>query len=105
LLELLPADLAVAREIYKQQKDTPADIIDPNVTNELDIVRNSGFYRLPELTKLEKPEFDLALAKLVRTGLIRQVVGSYLENKGEAYRITHTFRKMMDLIEDPEYLK
>jgi hypothetical protein len=105
LLDLLPADLAVAREIYKQQKDTPADIIDPEVTNELQIVRNSGFYRLAESIKLEKAEFDFALTKLVKAGLIRQVVGSYMDNRGDAYRITHTFRKMMDLIEDPEYLK
>jgi hypothetical protein len=105
LLDLLPADLAVAREIYKQQKDTPADITDPEATSEVHIVRDSGFYRTPELLHLEKGEFDFALTKLVRSGLIRQVVGSYVGYNGDAYRITHTFRKMMDLIEDLEYLK
>ncbi len=65
LLDLLPADLAVAREMYIQQKDTPADIIDPNVTSELRIVQNSGFYQIPELLQLEKAEFDFALTKLV----------------------------------------
>ena len=53
----------------------------------------------------EKAEFDFALTKLVKAGLIRQVVGSYLGNSVNPDRITHTFRKMMDLIEDPEYLK
>jgi hypothetical protein len=104
LLELLPADLVVAREIYKQQKDTPTDI-QPEVMSEVQIVRNSGFYEVRELTGLDKAEFDLALTKLVRAGLVRQVVGSYIGYAGDAYRITHTFRKMMDLVEDPEYLK
>jgi hypothetical protein len=104
LLELLPADLVVAREIYKQQKDTPTDI-QPEVMSEVQIVRNSGFYEVRELTGLDKTEFDLALTKLVRAGLVRQVVRSYIGYAGDAYRITHTFRKMMDLVEDPEYLK
>ncbi|MDQ4014807.1 MAG: hypothetical protein M3136_03480 [Thermoproteota archaeon] len=104
LLGLLPADLVVAREIYKQQKDTPTDI-QPEVMSEVQIVRNSGFYEVRELTGLDKAEFDLALTKLVRAGLVRQVVGSYIGYAGDAYRITHTFRKMMDLVEDPEYLK
>jgi hypothetical protein len=36
--------IEVAREIFKRQKETPADI-QPNVDNELRIVRESGFYK------------------------------------------------------------
>jgi hypothetical protein len=51
LLELSPPDLQVAREIYKQQKDTPADMINRKALDELVTVEESGFRRLPELTK------------------------------------------------------
>jgi len=102
LLELSPADLEVAREIYKRQKQTPADI-QPDV--ELRCIRESGCYQIRALLGLDEAVYDLAITKLVRAGLIRQVVGSYLEYGGGAYRITYTFRKMMELIEDPKYLK
>jgi hypothetical protein len=92
--------IEVAREIFKRQKETPADI-QPNVDNELRIVRESGFYQVRELLSLDKAVYDLAITKLVRMGLIRQAVGSYMNNPGDAYRITHTFTKIMDLIEDP----
>jgi acyl CoA:acetate/3-ketoacid CoA transferase alpha subunit len=62
--------------------------------SEVQIVRNSGFYGVRELTGLDKAEFDLALTKLVKAGLVRQVGGSYIGYAGDAYRITHTFRKI-----------
>jgi DNA-binding MarR family transcriptional regulator len=105
LLELSPPDLQVARNMYKQQKDTPADEINRKALDEVEIVERSGFRQLRELLGLDKAEFDLALTKLVRAGLIRQVVGSYDQYTGDLYAITRTFRKMMELIEDPEYLK
>jgi hypothetical protein len=72
----------VARRIYRQQKDTSAEIKPDSADNELQTVRKSSFYPLPKLTKLEKAEFDHALTKLPRAGLIRPLVGSYIWKPG-----------------------
>jgi hypothetical protein len=60
--------------LYKQQKDSPTDV-QPEVMSEVQIVRNSDFYEVRELTGLDKAEFYLALTKLVKAGLVRQVRG------------------------------
>ena len=79
--ELSPPDLQLAREIYKQQMNIRADEINRGVLNELHLVDKSGFYRLREVVRFDKAEFDLALTKLVRAGLIRQVVGSSINTQ------------------------
>jgi hypothetical protein len=98
LLELNPADLTLARTFYQQQKDTPPDI-DHKVHNELHVVKQSGYDTLKTTCKMNNAEFDLSLNKLIRAGLIRQVVGSYIGYIGDAHRITHTFRTLMQLLE------
>ena len=98
ILELSPADLFVAREVYKQQKDTSEEISDIN-QDELGIVKESGWDNLPQICKMDKAEFDLSLTKLVRAGLLRQVIGTYIGYIGDAYRITSSFRMMMKLLE------
>jgi hypothetical protein len=101
ILELSPADLFVAREVYKQQKDTPEEILDIN-QNELKIVKESGWDKLPQICEMNKAQFDLSLSKLVRAGLLRQVIGTYGYYIGDAYRITLSFRMMMKLLEKLE---
>ena len=101
LLKLSPADLFVARGIYKQQKDTPEEIVDLD-QDELRIVKERGWDNLPQSCKMNKAEFDLSLSKLVRAGLLRQVIGTYVGYIGDAYRITSSFRMMMQLLEKLE---
>lgn len=97
LLELSPADLTVAREIYNQQKHH-ADKI-RHTENQLSAVETSGWKLLPTICKMDETEFDLAVAKLARVNLIKEIVGSYYGYEGGEYRITNTFRRMMKLIE------
>lgn len=73
--------------------------------NEVKLVKESGFYELRKSLSLDDAQYGLAITKLSRAGLIRQVVGSYLGYTGGAYMIIPVFRKMIDLIQDPEYLK
>lgn len=51
---------------------------------------------------MNKAQFDLSLSKLVRAGLLRQVIGTYGYYIGDAYRITLSFRMMMKLLEKLE---
>jgi hypothetical protein len=105
LSELSPADLELAREVYKRQKEIIPPDIQPGTDNEVKLVRESGFYELRKSLTLDDAQYGLSITKLSRAGLIRQVVGSYIGYTGDAYMITPVFRKMIDLIQDPEYLK
>ena len=98
VIELSPADLVLAKSFYSTQMDTPADI-DHNTQNELNIVKTSGYDGLRSMGNMSRPEYDLSINKLVRAGLIRQVVGSYVGYVGDAHRITHTFRTLMHLLQ------
>jgi hypothetical protein len=97
--ELSIPDMRLASEIYKQQKDTPADI-KHSLQNELDIVKKSGYDNLPSICGMNSAEFNIAMANLVRATLVQQVIGSYVGYVGDAHRITHTFRMLMALIDD-----
>ena len=68
--------------------------------NELKAVKESGWDRLPEITEMNNSNFDLAVTKLVRTGLLRQVIGTYTSYIGDAYRITPVFRTLMKLLDE-----
>jgi hypothetical protein len=105
LSELSPADLQLAREVYKRQKEIIPPGTQPGTDNEVKLVRESGFYELRKSLSLDDAQYGLAITKLSRAGLIRQVVGSYIEYTGDAYMITPVFRKMIELIQDPEYLR
>jgi hypothetical protein len=97
ILELSPADLFVAREVYKQQRDLPEEITNIE-QNELKMVKESGWDRLPSICKMDKADFTLSTLKLVRVGMLQQVVGMYVSYIGDAYRITPVFRKLVRLI-------
>lgn len=47
---------------------------------------------------MKASQFDVYLKRLERTGLIREVVGSYWNYTGGAYPITAYFRHMMSYL-------
>jgi hypothetical protein len=101
LVELSPADLVLAREVFKQQQTIPDDFANIE-QNELKTIKESGWSNLPSITGMNKSEFSLSVTKLVRTGLLRQVIGTYASYIGDAYRITPFFRDLMKFIEKLE---
>lgn len=98
LLELSPADLSLAREVFRQQRDTPEGFTKIE-EQELKVVKESGWDSLPRITRMNESNFTLSVVKLVRAGLLRQVIGTYVSYIGDAYRITPVFRTLMKLID------
>ena len=98
LLELSSPDVMLAREVFRQQKESQEDFSTVE-ENELKNVKNSGWDQLPDITGMSKSDFMLSVVKLVRTGLLIQVIGTYVSYRGDAYRITPVFRKLMKLID------
>jgi hypothetical protein len=101
LLELSPADLSLAREVFKQQKDLPEEYTSIE-QDELKGVKESGWDDLPNILGMNKSQFSLSVAKLVRAGLLRQVIGTYQSYIGDAYSITPAFRTLIKLVEKLE---
>lgn len=101
LLELSPADIYIAREVYNQQKDITEQFTSIE-QNELHAVKSAGWDRLPQICSVDKAQFSLSITKLVRAGLVQQVIGTYASYIGDAYRITSVFRRLIQLIEKLE---
>jgi hypothetical protein len=99
LLELTPADLLLAREVYKQHEDIAERI--HSSENESSVELKSGS-KIQSNTGLDETDFELAITKLVRAGLIKEVVTTAYGYSGDAYKITHTFRKLIELVEKLE---
>jgi hypothetical protein len=97
LLELLPADLRVARLIYDQQKDLATRI--RHTENEISTIRNAGWENIAVSSKLDAVNFEFALKKLDRAGLITPVRQASEGYRLEMYMITSTFRTLMTLVE------
>jgi predicted transcriptional regulator len=70
--------------------------------DELRHVKESGWDDLSNTLGMDKSQFGLSVAKLVRVGLLRQVIGTYQSYIGDAYSITPVFRTLMKLVEKLE---
>ena len=85
------------------QKELPNEFPDPNEdssNNELNFVKNHGWEKLPELTKLSWNELSFHLHNLEHAGLLSEITGTYIGYLGGVYRITSTFKKIMSLIKN-----
>jgi len=94
LAELTPREVELAKAIYAQQSDRPKDN-----ENELHWARRRGWENLAAESGLDEKDLIFLLIRLERSGLIRQVTGSYLGYEGGVYVITEVFRKLMDYLE------
>jgi hypothetical protein len=96
--ELTPTDIMLGVKIYEQQKNRPMYFDPESDQNEFRFVKNSGWHKLQELCNLERTQFDIALHKLSIAGLIKEIVGMYVDNAGGLYVITPAFQGLMNFI-------
>jgi hypothetical protein len=98
--ELSLTDLKVGMKIYEQQENAPEKFdIDSDENTELKYIVRSGWHDIKNLCQLDEIDFDISLRKLARTGLIKEIVGSYAGYTGGLYLVTRTFRKLMNFIQ------
>lgn len=100
LIELTPSELEVARAIYKQQYDS-----EPNSDeSDLQWAWRKGWNDLPnQVMSVLKEELPFILLRVQKSGLIRELSGSYVGYEGEVYVITDAFRKLVHFIGDDEF--
>lgn len=92
LSELSIQELHLARRIYLSQKSTPQN----DKEADLGWVKRCGWEHIIESVPAE--DINFLLKRLERTGLITEVMGMYLGYSGGVYKITDTFRKMMEFL-------
>jgi hypothetical protein len=95
--ELSPIDIRVAAEIYKQQSRAP-EVFDSEEKTQLKFIVNAGWHNIRKICKLDETDFQIALSKLSRAGLIKEIVGMYIEYTGGLYLITPAFKRLMKFI-------
>lgn len=97
LAELSPREIILAKAIYAQQSDRPiVSLTEPRKSeNELQWAERKGWQKLSDETGIDKNDLPFLLKRLERTGLIREITGTYLDYEGGVYAITDVFRKLM----------
>jgi hypothetical protein len=95
--ELSPTDIKLASVIYEQQKVMPQRF-DEEENTELKFIVRKGWHNIRSVCNLAETDFNIALYKLSRAGLIKEIVGMYLGYKGGLYLITPAFKGLMDFI-------
>lgn len=96
--ELSLNDLRVGMKMYEQQKGLPETFDFDKGDTELKFVVEHGWHNIMVSCQLTEEEFRISLLKLARTGLIKEIVGTYVSYKGGHYIITPTFKRLMKLI-------
>jgi len=94
--ELSEDEILLAKIIYDQQKERPH-----SGENELRWAKNKGWNELPKLAKDFSSPDDLCflLNRIAKSGLLREITGTFLDYQGGVYVITETFRKIMDFLD------
>jgi DNA-binding MarR family transcriptional regulator len=95
LSELTPREVKLAKAIYAQQKDGQKEN-----ENELLWVYGKGWKNLAAEAGLDGNDLVFLLKRLERTGLIKEITGTYLDYEGGVYVITEVFRKLMNYLEE-----
>lgn len=98
--DLNPVDIMLGLKIYEQQKNRPKEFsLDSSKgQTEFDFVIESGWHNLQGACRLDDVRFQTSLHKLSRAGMIKEVVGMYLNYVGGLYIITPTFQSLMNFI-------
>jgi len=97
--ELSPTDLQVGLEIYKRQKNMPEKFnFESKENTELEFTVRTGWHEIRDALEMNETDFKIALHKLSRAGLIKEIVGTYVSYTGGHYLITPAFRRLMDFI-------
>jgi hypothetical protein len=97
LIELTPIELEVARTIYEQQRNSE---LEPN-ENILQWAWRKGWRDLPNrVTSVSKEDLPFILLRIEKSGLVKELTGSYVGYDGGVFVVTDTFRKLMRFIDD-----
>jgi hypothetical protein len=96
LLELEPVDLKVAAEIYQSQKELPLRI--RHAENEISMIKSAGWEHVQVRSGASEADYDLALRKLDRVGLISPIRQQDKGYREDIFMITQTFRTLMELV-------
>jgi hypothetical protein len=98
--DLNPVDIMLGLKIYEQQKERPKEFsLDSSKgQTEFDFVIESGWHKLQDACRLDDVRFQTSLHKLSRAGMIKEVVGMYVNYVGGCYIITPTFQSLMNFI-------
>jgi hypothetical protein len=97
LIELTPNELEVARAIYEQQRDSE---LEPNEST-LQWAWRKGWKDLPnQVTSVSKDDLPFVLLRIEKSGLVKELTGSYVGYEGGVFVVTDTFRKIMRFIDD-----
>ena len=97
LIELTPNELEVARIIYEQQRNTELE------SNEsiLQWAWRRGWKDLSnKVTSVSKEDLPFILLRIEKSGLVKELTGSYWGYEGGVFVVTDTFRKLMRFIDD-----
>src|SRR4030042_2626392 len=97
LIELTLIELGVARTIYKQQRNSELE------RNEsiLQWALRKGWEDLPnQVTSVSKEDLPFILLRIEKSGLVKELTGSYWDYKGGVFVVTDTFRKLMRFIDE-----
>ena len=95
LTELTLREIEVGQVIYRQQCEVR---MQPN-ENELQWAWRMGWKQLPELcSSVPKEDIPFILLRLQKSGLVREITGTYFNYTGGVYIITESFRKLMRYI-------
>jgi hypothetical protein len=99
IAELSLMDLQVGMDIYKRQKNMPEKFnLESRENNELEFTVRTGWHNICSSLEMNETDFKIALYKLSRAGLIKEIVGTYVGYTGGHYIITPAFKILMDLI-------
>jgi hypothetical protein len=100
LKELTITDILVGKEIYEHQKNLPKSDISSNENTELkNVVEKGKWHDIRNNLGLTEEDFNISLLKLAQAGLIKEVIGSYMDYTGWHYQITPAFKRLMKLIQ------
>jgi hypothetical protein len=97
IADLTPRDLDLSIRIFDQQKGELPQYTEEY--RELTFVKERGWDNLQPSSKLTEFDFSLSLFNLAKSGLIKEIQGSYIGYYGGSYIITDAFRKLMSFIE------
>jgi hypothetical protein len=95
LIELTPRELEVASVIFEQQGDDRPS----SNENDLQWAYKMGWKNLADkLPTVSREDLPFVLQRLSKSGLIKEVTGSYFDYVGGVYVITDAFRKLMQFL-------
>lgn len=91
LSELSIKELSLAKVIYEMQS---VGVLANE--NELQMALRTGWDDIPKKIAIPREELDFLLKRLERTGIIKEITGSYFDYSGGVYIITQTFLTIMN---------